>query len=809
MNAKGPHKFLTLMASLGLALGIGALGFFGSQSALDYTSALSLDGVLEGQILQIETPETLLAQEDGEATITTASYNLSPESLKILFPVTGSKYPALKAVVGEIFDKEAPIDHVLVRVYNDNVGKYFDGTGFNSDTLVELKATGTHQWIYVFEGGVDPETTYFIAARAVLTNGDIVDFPEKVQFDGSDEPTGDLSILDEDLDALKSAAEEDTVDRASFENALTSLVSQVPDQELSLNTTDPVVVDTTTTTESFEVVSDYVCSTPEGQLGAVPSEIKDFFVEICGDPLVMQNVLQVTNEQTYNAKLKEYTGRNLLPASDPDYNTIGMRDSDDDGLSDKEELLYNTDPFHWDSDRDGFKDGEEVHLFGTDPTNERDIPGRQLIITNIEDNMRTKDVKPMIVGSSAASATVKIYEMGEDGSKGSLIASGKADSQGKFAIEPFQALAKGEHLIAALEEDPQGNTVAQSSSVFFIIDPDLDLPPPIVERITTEALRPNVYGSTIFGATVVAHFNNQESASSVVADTTDGRFVVTSSDPMEVGTHTVTLYATLPNGVRSEKVIVPFTIGADGGVNMVGLWSILAIAGLLMLPLLLWGLWYLLHKRDFVLFSAEKSEIFAVENEAKAGHYTYTSKLPFHPRDLKAQYIGFFLNGWGDQAMRFRDFTAAKEGYISAFGKIEEIIVAPADGSKPADITLGEPLPDNLEGARVTYGFTKIDKDPIPYEEFAGKQHIPSKKILEKDALKDDMELEESTDSLPKGITVTSDDVPPAQQPVEETPKEEATPETTEEKPAAEAKEEKPAAEVKKSSAKKAKKGKK
>jgi hypothetical protein len=45
-------------------------------------------------------------------------------------------------------------------------------------------------------------------------------------------------------------------------------------------------------------------------------------------------------------------------------------DSDDDGLSDGEEIdIYGTDPYNVDSDWDGLSDLEEVHIFGTDPNN--------------------------------------------------------------------------------------------------------------------------------------------------------------------------------------------------------------------------------------------------------------------------------------------------------------------------------------------------------------------------------------------------------------------------------------------------------
>lgn len=48
-------------------------------------------------------------------------------------------------------------------------------------------------------------------------------------------------------------------------------------------------------------------------------------------------------------------------------------DSDGDGLTDPEEILYQTDPNNPDSDGDGFSDGEEVDA-GTNPNDENDAP---------------------------------------------------------------------------------------------------------------------------------------------------------------------------------------------------------------------------------------------------------------------------------------------------------------------------------------------------------------------------------------------------------------------------------------------------
>jgi hypothetical protein len=52
-----------------------------------------------------------------------------------------------------------------------------------------------------------------------------------------------------------------------------------------------------------------------------------------------------------------------------DYEMPGFIDSDQDGLSDEEELRLGTDPYNVDTDNDGLFDYEEVKVYGTDPLN--------------------------------------------------------------------------------------------------------------------------------------------------------------------------------------------------------------------------------------------------------------------------------------------------------------------------------------------------------------------------------------------------------------------------------------------------------
>ena len=62
------------------------------------------------------------------------------------------------------------------------------------------------------------------------------------------------------------------------------------------------------------------------------------------------------------------TANILKDGADNAPDTPLTRDSDHDGLTDREEILYGTDPFNKDTDGDGFLDGEEVAT-GNDPRN--------------------------------------------------------------------------------------------------------------------------------------------------------------------------------------------------------------------------------------------------------------------------------------------------------------------------------------------------------------------------------------------------------------------------------------------------------
>ncbi|MFH1564566.1 MAG: hypothetical protein ABIC82_01825 [bacterium] len=66
-------------------------------------------------------------------------------------------------------------------------------------------------------------------------------------------------------------------------------------------------------------------------------------------------------EQAIQNIYEKWFGKALLPTkSDGEVDAIDKTDDDQDGLTNQEEILYNTDPFNSDTDGDGYSDGDEV-----------------------------------------------------------------------------------------------------------------------------------------------------------------------------------------------------------------------------------------------------------------------------------------------------------------------------------------------------------------------------------------------------------------------------------------------------------------
>lgn len=86
---------------------------------------------------------------------------------------------------------------------------------------------------------------------------------------------------------------------------------------------------------------------------------------------------------------------------------IGTSDYDGDGLSDKLEFDYKTNPTKKDTDGDGLTDTEEIFVYGTDPLDSKSNK-KYFAITNLKDNSYLATGDPLVKGIAPPNGIVKI-----------------------------------------------------------------------------------------------------------------------------------------------------------------------------------------------------------------------------------------------------------------------------------------------------------------------------------------------------------------------------------------------------------------
>lgn len=692
-------------------------------------SLLIAGTLLTGTLFAREAFAQQVAPVSGETVSSTAT----TQGITLTFPAPGQTYTRIPAVTGEVTDQSLGIEKVFVRIYDQTTGRYYDGTDFTSLTPVELAAYGNKEWILETPGTFATDHVFIVAIRGETNTGNSIMFPDRFNFGVSannpisQTPPAQLEPDYQLLQAIVNGAQADRdralqayidavtrsagipLNGATYSSATTTTgTGSVTTATVPVTATAAVTTTTTETTlrqaaSSGSTMANICSYTPEQFIRE--NSITSLLRETCGNPQILQGTLQLTTEENYNVKYKEYYDRGLLrelPAGQ--LNTVGLRDSDKDGLSDKAELSIGSDPFYPDTDQDGIPDGEEVLNKGTNPLQKDGEVTQGLVITNIRDGMRTKDTRPLVVGSGQPNTPVKLYEM-RDNKPETLIGEDITDEGGAFMIEPFMDLEEGDHRVAAFHVDDKGVRTAQSQTVYFIIDLSLNIPPPEVTKLSSTKMKPQVYGTTIFGSTVVGHFRSTLASSAVISDTPSGEFVVTSARALNPGPHKVVLYATLPNNVRSEKVTVPFTMAEDGSIilDTFPYWWILGGAALL---LLLMTVARMMRKPDTALYSIDRSELAQLEETDRIGQLTFESKQPLTEKDLGVKYIGFYLNTWAEEHksnINLKDFVKAKPGTILTVMDIQEMYLLPEGGGEPIDVLFGKERPKDVSGYSIRY----------------------------------------------------------------------------------------------------------
>ena len=259
----------------------------------------------------------------------------------------------------------------------------------------------------------------------------------------------------------------------------------------------------------------------------------------------------------------------------------GEQDTDNDGLSDKMEYQYRTDPKNPDTDGDSFTDGQEVLDMHTDPLKFTSISNVLLAITNIAQDQIIGNSSFYVKGTAKKDTLVQIYVRNTFGRE-KVIASATADSTNMFDIQT-DPIKDGKYLLLAKAFDSKKSEVISSNPINIEINSALNIEAPqlmafggvtITEemlksgfKITTSSI-PIIRGKTEFGNEVITSWKSLLSSSALVADSPAGEFTVKPAKPLEEGEHTVTVYATRKkDNVMSKALKLSFVV-KNGLSNM-------------------------------------------------------------------------------------------------------------------------------------------------------------------------------------------------------------------------------------------------
>ncbi len=255
-------------------------------------------------------------------------------------------------------------------------------------------------------------------------------------------------------------------------------------------------------------------------------------------------------------------------------------DKDKDGLSACLEQNLGTDPSLQDTDGDSYSDGDEVLLYGTNPLDPNDNPdtNTNLKIVNFRPPNPDQEVVTtsdwFIRGVCLYPSTVKVYLVDQNGQEEELGQSTCLDTK-IFLLEAEKNFEDGYYNLIARRYGEDNTVIEESRSIAIVVDKTRAVKPPravalddkplpedvkLIARVEITNNVPTVYCQTVPGARVEATFQSIVTSSAMIADATTGNCSVTAAQALEKGDHRVVLYAVTPQGLRSSKVIVPFTI---------------------------------------------------------------------------------------------------------------------------------------------------------------------------------------------------------------------------------------------------------
>lgn len=274
--------------------------------------------------------------------------------------------------------------------------------------------------------------------------------------------------------------------------------------------------------------------------------------------------------------------------------SLGMRDSDNDGIVDCLEIDLGSNPFVADSDGDGNSDGDEFLKLGSDPTIE-DVP----TATGFSRlNTKVTSPQPFLTGIATANSKIQIVAVSPDDAEITL-GEATTDSRGNFQILSQTALPAGIYRF----EIREGVNILATRKVQ--IDLDFVLTPPKVflgESNIFEDGKPAFFGNTFYDGRVIAFFDGL--AVAVCVDNVLGDFVVRPASELPIGKHKLIIFTELVDGTRSPARIIEFETvdpppkqAAPEEVESLNAQQIALVGGILLAAGIL-GIWIFRRRRQ-------------------------------------------------------------------------------------------------------------------------------------------------------------------------------------------------------------------
>lgn len=230
--------------------------------------------------------------------------------------------------------------------------------------------------------------------------------------------------------------------------------------------------------------------------------------------------------------------------------SLGMRDSDSDGISDLLEIEIGSNPFLRDSDGDGNSDGAEFLQLGSDPL-VADLPISAGFVGLAK---KIENPKPLLQGTAPAGENLRVVAVNANGEE-ILLGETVSDTDGKWMLVS-EIVLQSDTYDLSLKNNSQ--TLASQT---IEINLDFILLPPKIFTGKSEVFQENqpaFFGNTFYGSRIIAFFD--QAAVAVIADNSLGDFVIKPPRNLGVGSHELILFTELADGSRSPTREISFTI---------------------------------------------------------------------------------------------------------------------------------------------------------------------------------------------------------------------------------------------------------